>query len=134
MWRFSSGDAGVQQLNLYLKTPSSYVAGTQITLKIGLYSPSSSNTILLQTTTRLYEDNEDLSASPTGHASGNSALTNTVSNGFRSTTLNLTDSSGQIDGQAVNADELLKVELVRGTDSDTADIRFIPGSTEAIFA
>jgi len=118
----------------YIKIPAGHVAANQITMDIGLYSPSAANTILLKTTTTLIRTDTDAISSTTNqHVSTNTALTNTVADMFRSTTLDLTDGSGQINSVAAEPGDLIKVEIVRGTDTDTADIRFVPNATEVSF-
>lgn len=132
VWQFETGLA--QKLYALVKVPSSYNAGSQINLKIGLYSPSSSNTILLQSVATLIRANTDAFSSTTNQrTSTNSALTNTVASMLRTATLDLTSSSGQINSVAVAAGDVIKVELTRGTDTDTADIRFLPFAVEATF-
>jgi hypothetical protein len=60
-------------------------------------------------------------------------LTNTVANQYRDNELDLTNATGQINSFSVSAGDILKVELTRGTDTDTADIRFLPSATEVKF-
>jgi hypothetical protein len=132
VWLFESG-ASLKAV-LFVKVPKNYIQGNQIKLFIAQYSPSSSNTQLLQSTTYLVRRNTDaMSATGNSQVSGNSALTNTVANQYREAELALTDSSGKINSVSVKPSDLLKVELVRGTDTDTADIRFVPSSTEIYF-
>jgi hypothetical protein len=56
---------------------------------------------------------------------------------FKTFSINLSSSSGAINGFSVSAGDLIKLELTRiapndGTE-DTADIRFIPSTTEVKF-
>lgn len=125
------------KLVLWCRVPSGYVAGSQINMDIGLYSPSSSNTIKLLATAYLVRVNTDAVTSTTNsHASTNSALTNSVANQYRSTALDLCDSSGEINSVAVSGNDLIRVELTRdySTDTDTADIRFVPSATTVRFS
>lgn len=120
------------KLVLWMMVPSTYAAGTQINMDIGLYSPSATNTIKLKTTTYLIRQNTDAVTSTTNsYPSTNTALTNASANRYRSTTLDLTSSSGTVNAVAVAAGDILRLELVRDftNDTDTADIRFIPSST-----
>lgn len=133
VYLFEQGQS--QKLVAWLKVPQGYVAGTQILMYIAHYSPSTSNTILLQTTSYLIRKNNDAVTSTTNsQASGNSALTNAVANRYREISLPVTNGSGLINGVAVNPGDLIRVELTRGTDTDTADIRFIPSATEVKFS
>ncbi len=129
VYLFESGESN--KLVATVKVPGSYLSGKQINLKIALYSPSTSNTILLTSTTTLIRKGVDPWDSTTNqHTSTNTALTNTVSNQYREDVLDLTDSSGLVNGVAVSPGDLLRIELLRGTDTDTADIRFLPNATE----
>ena len=132
---YSALDAGTQKLTLFVKVPDTYVPGKQIILNIGIYSPSASGTILLQSVSYLVRQNLDaITTLANALGSGNTALTNTVANQYRKAVLPLTSSIGQINGFAVNPGDLLKVVLSRGTDTDTADIRFVPSITEVKFS
>jgi hypothetical protein len=124
-----------QELYTIVKVPATYSAGSQINMKIGHYSPSSSNTILLSSVSTLIRAGTDAVSSTTNQrTSTNSALTNSVANQLRVATLDLTDSSGQVNSVAVSAGDILLVKLTRGTDTDTADIRFLPYATEVTFS
>lgn len=132
VYLFESGSSNT--LVAFIKIPDGHIASNQISMKIGLYSPSSSNTVLLTTTTTLIREGTDAITSTTNqHVSTNTALTNTVANLFQVDTLDLTDSGGQINSVDAEAGDLIKVEIVRGTDTDTADIRFVPNATEVSF-
>jgi len=123
------------KLTAFVKVPAGHENTDQITMNIGLYSPSTSNTILLTATTYLIRPNTDaVSSVVNSHVSTNVAITNGApADLFRQQTLDLTDGSGQINGIAVDGGSLLRIDLVRGTDTDTADIRFIPSATELAF-
>lgn len=124
----------VQKMSVFLKVPSTYVLGKQITMLLSHYSPSASNTMLLETTSYLIrKDLDAVSSTTNSHASTNAALTNTVADQFREVAVDLTDASGEINSVAVSPGDIVHVDLQRGTDSDTADIRFIPSATEASF-
>lgn len=123
--------AQAQELYASFKLPQSYSAGTQIFLYITGYSPSSSNTILLKGQSTLIRNATDAFTSTTNQrTTTNSALTNTLANMLREFILDLTDSSGQINGVACAAGDIVKVKLYRGTDTDTADIRMLPNASD----
>jgi hypothetical protein len=133
VYKFSSANA--QKLRCTLVVPSSYVAGSPISMKIHHYSPSSSNTILLSATANLVRSGTDAFGSTTNaRSTTNAALTNSVANQLRQATLDLTSTIGQINGVAVSAGDSIEVILTRGTDTDTADIRFVAGNTEVLFS
>ena len=132
VYLFGSGLA--QELYTTIKVPQSYSAGSQIFLYVSAYSPSSSNTILLQSQSTLITPGSTAFDSTTNQrTSTNAALTNTVAKMAREFVLDLTDSSGQINSVAVAAGDLIKVKLYRGSDSDTADLRMVPSGTDVKF-
>jgi hypothetical protein len=137
VWLFdaTAKGVGVQQVELFVKVPSGYIAGRQIKMNLGLYSPSASGTMLLQARTTLVRKNNDaMTSTANQRTTTNTALTNTVANQYREANLDLTDALGKINGFAVSAGDLVKVELFRGTDTDTADARFVPSATEITFS
>lgn len=135
VWIFSEDDSGSQTLTLFVRVPAGFVAGRQISMYLGAYSPSTSNAFLLQTTTTLIRKNNDaISSVANQYASTNAALTNSVANQYREAILDLTNATGQINGFSVSPGDLLKVTLVRNaSDTDTGDVRMMPSSTEVKF-
>lgn len=130
-------DGGTEKLCLFAKVPETFTAGFQILCYISLYSPSSSNTILLKATSYLVRKDTDAVTSTTNsHVSTNTAKTNTVANMYRQSILDLTSALGEINSVAIVGGDLIRVVLERdsATDTDTADIRFIPSGTEMKFA
>jgi hypothetical protein len=135
VWIFSKADVGSQKLSLFVKVPQSYIAGRQILMFLGQYSPSASNTQLLSTVSSLIRKNLDaIGSTANQRTSTNSALTNTVANMYRQSTLDLTDATGKINGFSVSPGDLIRLDLVRGVDTDTDDIRFVPSATELKFS
>ena len=130
VWLFEDG-AG-QKLTLFIRVPSSYIAGRQLKTFISAYSPSAANTWKLSATTYLVRKNLDaITSVANSYASTNGNLTNTVANQYREIELDLTNATGQINGFSVSAGDVLKVELTRaGGTTDTADVRFLPSGTE----
>jgi hypothetical protein len=63
-------------------------------------------------------------------------FTNTVANQMREANIKITSPTGTINSVAVSPGDIIRLELTReapgGTD-DTADVRFIPSSTEVKF-
>lgn len=133
VFQFEAG--ATQQLVAGVVVPSGYVAGSQIKMNVGQYSPSASGTQLLTATTYLIAKNSSAVSSTTNsRVSTNTALTNTVTDQYRQVLLDLTDSLGKVNGVSVAAGDILRVVLGRGTDTDTADVRFIPSVSEPKFA
>ncbi len=132
VWLFQSGLS--QKLVMFLKVPQTYLSGRQIKLYAGHYSPSAANTILIKAQSYLIRKNNDaIDSTANGHTSTNTALTNTVANQYREGIIDISDSDGKLNSVAVSPGDLIRVELSRDTDTDTADIRFIPSSTEFTF-
>jgi len=131
---FSKGDAGSQAAYRSFIVPSSYVPGVQILLGMGIYSPSAANTILLLGQSTLVRPGTDAENSTTNQrTSTNTALTNTVANMLRTVLLDITNTSGMINGVAVSPGDEIKVSIYRGTDTDTADMRVKPDNTDPRF-
>ena len=113
--------------------PSSYIAGTQIKLRCLIYGETSTTDLLLSgTTTLIRVDTDVLSSTTNQHSSTNTTKTITTAYIPYTIDIDLTDASGEINSVAVEPGDILKIELSRGTDSDTADLRFIPFATDVI--
>lgn len=133
VWKFGAGLA--QKLFAVIKVPSSYIAGDPISLKLNVYSPDASGTLLLQSVSTLIRVGTDaFSSSSNQRTSTNTALTLTSADVPRAVTLDLTSTSGQINSVSVSAGDLIKVQLTRGTDTATEDARFIESSAEVTFS
>lgn len=134
VWKFAAGET--QKLVLFIKVPSTYSVGDQIKMKLTKYSPSSNGalTLLLQTSTYLVQKNVDAMGSTTNQEdSTNIAVAPANPNVGQEFEVELTDPSGEINSVAVAVGDILRVELSRGTDTDTDEARFIPSATEVIF-
>ena len=127
---FSAGLA--QELYSSFKVPGSYVAGSQIKLNIAFYSPSTSGNVLFTSqSTLILENTTAVTSTANQRTSVNTAVTMaTTANKYVTASLDLTDTAGLINGVAVVAGSYIKVKLYRGTDTDTADVRFIPNVVE----
>jgi hypothetical protein len=133
VYQFAAGLS--QELYTTIAIPQSYSGGTQISLYIPIYSPSTSNTVSMRSQATLIRKNNDAFSSTTNQrTSTNSAITNTVANQLREIILDLTDSAGAINSVAVSAGDRIKVRLYRDTDTDTADVRFLPNGTDIKFS
>lgn len=129
-------EAGItQKLVTHLKVPKGHPQSRQIILRTAVYSPATSGTILLSATTDLIRPDTDSAITPpNSHSSTNVAIANSgTANALRILEIDLTDSVGQINGINAAAGNVLRIELSRGTDTDTEDLRFIPSSTEVVF-
>ena len=135
VWLFEQG-AG-QKLTLWVKVPTSYLAGRQIKMKGGFYSPSAADQWKVQAVASLVRKNNDAVTSVANQNTSDSGdITNAVANRFNEISLDLSTTLGAINAVAVQPGDLIKIEIERvvpsGTE-DTADLRFIPSSTEVIF-
>jgi hypothetical protein len=132
IFKFSQGAS--QSIVLFFKVPVSYSPGTPIGLRLGHYSPSSTNNYKFQTTTTLIRKGVDAIDSTTNQrTSTNSDIVNTVAKAYVEATYDLTDTAGKINSVSVSASDLLKIQLTRVTPSgteDSADVVFIPSLTE----
>jgi hypothetical protein len=127
-------DAVAATMSTVFMVPAGYVAGKQISMYLGFYSPSSSNGFVMQTTATLVRQNTDAMDSTTNQKVVTAAFTNTVAKAPRRGLFNLTDASGLINGVAVAPGDVIRVDLTRayanGSDTDTAEVRFVPSATE----
>lgn len=127
-------DAVDQELHLWLSVPDSYIAGNQITMSIAAYSPSTSNAYVMASTSYLVRAGTDAASTSANSQAGTATFTNgSPANLLTRGTLSITSGSGQINSIAVAAGDMIHIVLSRnyssGSDTDTADVRFVPGST-----
>lgn len=130
---FSDLDAldGAQINKAFLKVPESYNPGSQIKLFVHRYSSDITNTVLMKTITYLVRtDTDPMDYAVNYHDSGNTA---TALPGTalipQKIEMPLTDSTGKIGGVSVSAGDLLRIEMQRGADTSTVDVRIFT-STE----
>jgi hypothetical protein len=131
-------DSLSQEVRAWLKVPTGYIAGNQVTLKAAHYSPGiSSGTMLISTKATLVRRSVDAVSSTTNQrVSTNTAITiSATANRYEEASCDLTSSSGQINGVSVSPGDLILIELTRNTavDTDTNDVRFLPSATEVAF-
>jgi hypothetical protein len=127
------GDGLSQVLPASFIVPSSYTSGDQIQLRCLIYGENDASDLLLSAETTLIRTETDaLNSTTNQHSSTNTTKTITTQYVPYSVDIDLTDASGEINGVAVSAGDILKIELSRGTDSDSDDLRFIPFATDII--
>lgn len=135
VYSFANGDG--TDIYALIKVPGTYASGAQIKLKTTFYSPDSSGTALLNSISTLIRTGTDAITSTTNQrTSSNSAVTlgaGTV-NIPQAVILDLTDATGKINGVSVSAGDLIRVQLLRGTDSATSDIKVPVFGTEVTFS
>lgn len=131
-------NALAQSLYALIRVPAGYVAGSQINLRVPFISPDSSGTVLVNTVTTLVRTGTDLITSTTNQrTSTNSAVTMTGGKADipQAVVCDLTDSSGQVNGVAVSAGDLLRVQLTRdATDTATSDVNVPVYGAEVTFS
>lgn len=126
--------AGSNKLVAFATVPEGHPPSRQINLQLALYSPSTSNNILMKCDTYLIRKDDDaLDSTDNLHASTNTAITNGSANVLRQATIDLTDAAGAVDSVPVEPGDVLRIELSRGTDTDTADIRVVPSLSDVRF-
>lgn len=133
MQGYSFGNGLDQELYAEYKVPSSYLSGTQLKLKIGIYSADTSNTFLIQTVSTLLRNNTDLVSSTTNQrTSTNSAITASGANQnkIQIVTCDLTDTTGNINSVAVSANDIIIIKLTRGADTATGNVIFLAKQCE----
>lgn len=135
IYQFQSGLT--QPLYCLVKVPNGYTAGGQIRMRLTFYSPDNSGNALLSTLATLIRTGTDAITSTTNQrTSTNSAVTlgaGTV-NKPQAVTLDLTDSSGQINSVGVSAGDLIAVKLFRGSDTATSDVKVPVFGAEVSFS
>lgn len=131
VWNFSAQQA--QELYATVKVPQSYNAGTPIIVYVSAYSPSTSGTILLLAQSTLIRPGTTAFGSTSNQrTTSNTAITNVApANLLQQFALDITDTVGAISSVPVQAGDVIKVRLYRdNSDTDTADLRMIPNSTD----
>lgn len=135
VYLYQSG-SGTQHLYAYFKVPTEYVSGSQIRLKMPMYAPATAGTILLKTVASLVRPGVDAVSSVTNQRTSTNSST-TLASGSANVpvynTFDLTDTSGQINAVAVSADYMIRVDLMRGSDTCADDLRAVVYSTEILF-
>ena len=135
IYAFGSGLS--QKLYALIRVPNGYLAGSQINLRTVWYSADSSNTALISTVATLIRTGTDVITSTTNQrTSTNAAVTmsGSTQNKPQALVCDLTSSSGQINSVSVSAGDLILVQLTRGSDSGTSDIKVPVYGTEVTFA
>lgn len=127
-----------QAVNLMIKVPASYVAGSPIKMRVSHFSPSNANNFKFQTLATLIRNNVDAITTTTNQrTSTNGDVLNTLANKLVQVEYDLTSTSGQINAVNVSAGDLILVRLSRVAPSgaeDTDIVRAIPSSTEVSFS
>lgn len=133
---FSTGED--QRAVLFVKVPTGYLAGRQIKMNIGFFSPSAANNLKLQCTSTLVRKGTDaIDSAANTKVTDTGNIVNAVAKQYKEANFDLTDGTGKVNGFAVSPGDILKLEITRiapsiGVD-DVEDIRVIPSSTEVLF-
>lgn len=137
VYKFEEGV--VQEIWTSIKVPASFVAATQIFMKVPVYSPSTSNNVKMKATCYLIRKETDAIDSTTNsYTSTTGEITlSAPSKEYREIELDLTDADGEINSIDVTGGNILRVKLERdwGSESvsDTEDTRFDFSATEVKF-
>jgi hypothetical protein len=128
--------AAGQVLYARVKVPSNYNAGSPVKLKTDFYSPDSSGTALVQTVATLIRQGTDAVSSTTNQrTSTNTAITLGVGtvNKPQALSLDLSDSTGKINGVSIAAGDFILIALQLGTMTATSDVRATPYESEVTY-
>lgn len=115
-----------QGLYALVKVPSSYISGSPIRLYSEFYSADAAGTALIQTLTTLIRQGVDTVSSTTNQRTSTNAavtLSGATQNIPQGLTLDLTSTTGQVNGVNVAAGDLLLVRIQRGTDTATGEVK-----------
>lgn len=107
-----------------IRVPNSYVSGTPIELTGIFKTDSTTGNVLIQSLSTLLRIGVDQSGSNTNqHTSTNAAITVPgTARVITEFTLDITDSSGLINGVTVSPGDKIRVRLTRGTDTATSNV------------
>lgn len=135
--RTFSFEAGLAQtLYTAIKVPKSYTAGSPIKLLVPFYHPDASGTCLFQTVATLIRPGTSAYNSTTNQrTSTNSAVSlgAGTQNIPQMVEFDISSSSGQINGQAIAADDIIYIALSRGTDTATSNAELLAYIAELTF-
>jgi hypothetical protein len=126
------------KVSIYLKVPSTYATGSQVTATLGFYSPGAANNYRVQVETVLIRVGTDAVSKTSPSETPATQFTNPGPiNILQTGSFDLSDASGDIGGIAISADDLIKVTMTRiavsSGSEDANDTRFIPSHTEVSF-
>jgi hypothetical protein len=127
-----------QELYAEVRVPDTFAAGSQIRALMTFYSPDSSNTAHLKSQSTLVRPGTDLITSTTNQRTSTNAavtLTGGTVNIPQAVILDLTDTSGQINGVAVAAGDLVRIRLYRdAADTAVSDLKVPVYGAEVTFS
>ena len=128
--KYVAGDT--QYLYTFFKVPTSYITGQKVTMKMLYYSPDVTGTVLLTSEATLLRPGSTAIDSTTNQrtSTNTAASLSATANRIETVDLDLTDTSGQINGVGVQGGDLIKVRLTRGTDTATSDVRALADAAE----
>lgn len=127
----------VQDLYTAVKVPSSYQLGSPIKIRILIYSPDSSGSILIRAQSTLIRAEVDPVDSTTNQRTTTNSAINlsagTVNEPQR-VDLDISATNGEINSVPISPGDIILCRLYRDTDTSTSDIRFLVESSEVSFA
>jgi len=125
-----------QALYVSLRVPSTYTAGNAISLNILWTCESTANDALINAVATLIRSEVDEITSTTNQrTTTNSAITLEASNDLepQKVTLDLSDSSGEINSVAISAGDLIKVKIQESSSTVADNIKLIADASEVTF-
>jgi hypothetical protein len=130
---FKIVDGSGQKLRGDFDVPEGYEVGSQIFLRLKLFTTDTSGNVDMQTDSYLYTPTSELDTLPFSHSSTNAAQNVPgTARRFFTVDLDLTDASGEIDGQPVAVGDAIRFDLFKNAGTSTADIRLMQKQTRII--
>lgn len=120
-----------QMLFLPIAVPKNYETGTQMQMKLACFVDDTANYFTMGAKTYLVKTGTDAFDSESNFYNPTPA-NNTLdapAKKLRVITLNLTDANGQINGQDLAPNDLLKIEISRSADTTSKAVEIIPQMT-----
>jgi hypothetical protein len=126
-----------QALYLSVRVPQSYAAGSPINLRVLWTCAATSGDALLNAVATLIRSEVDEITSTTNQrTTTNAAITLSAANDLepQKVVLDISSSSGQINGVAISAGDLIKVKIQESSSTVGSVIKLIPDASEVTFA
>lgn len=125
-----------QDLYTTIRVPTSYVAGSPISLKVLWTCASTANdALLLAQATLIRSEVDEITSTTNQRTTTNSAITMSAANDLepQKVTLDISSSIGEINAVAIAAGDLIKVRVYESSSTCADNIKLIPDASEVTF-
>ncbi len=119
-WAFETG--AQQRIQCIFQVPNSYILGSQLILRLGTSSSSSSGKYKFEVTTTLVKENTDSIFVNTNTLVSSIETTINVANSVKYQLFSITDASGKINSMSVSKNDILKIVVKRINASSSEDV------------